>query len=150
MSYAHSKAAWLIEVECSAEKFLAVALGWLADKSGTLSVSNPVLSHLTGLSERTVSVHIRSLADAGHISIRQRGRGKKIILHYVLTDEEPNPDNAGCITCTYCGAQSVPMELDHIHPRSRGGTDERVNLTVACVGCNTDKGPLTLDEWFSL
>ena len=30
--------------------------------------------------------------------------------------------------------------LDHRTPRSLGGTNDRANLTTACVGCNAAKG----------
>ncbi|MDQ2694028.1 MAG: RNA-guided endonuclease IscB [Pseudomonadota bacterium] len=42
--------------------------------------------------------------------------------------------------CAYCGAQGVPLEVEHIHPRSRGGSDRCSNLTLACVPCNQAKG----------
>src|SRR5271165_2267212 len=34
--------------------------------------------------------------------------------------------------CTYCGAHDVPLEIDHVQPRSRGGTDKASNLVLAC------------------
>ncbi|AFY61962.1 RNA-guided endonuclease IscB [Synechococcus sp. PCC 6312] len=42
--------------------------------------------------------------------------------------------------CTYCGTKDVPLEVEHIHPRSRGGTDRVSNLTMACHACNQSKG----------
>ncbi|MFJ7270106.1 RNA-guided endonuclease IscB [Streptomyces sp. NPDC099050] len=41
--------------------------------------------------------------------------------------------------CAYCGATGVPLNIDHIHPRSRGGSDRISNLTTACVPCNEKK-----------
>ncbi|WP_433517360.1 RNA-guided endonuclease IscB [Nonomuraea sp. CA-143628] len=41
--------------------------------------------------------------------------------------------------CAYCGATGVPLNIDHIHPRSRGGSDRIVNLALACIGCNQAK-----------
>ena len=41
--------------------------------------------------------------------------------------------------CAYCGAKDVPLEIDHIHPRSRGGSDRVSNLTLACHPCNQRK-----------
>lgn len=41
---------------------------------------------------------------------------------------------------------SVPdssATVDHVHPRSRGGTSERSNLVLACYGCNQRKGDST-------
>lgn len=49
--------------------------------------------------------------------------------------------------CAYCGASNVPLQLDHIIPRSRGGSDSPENLTPACKPCNTSKGAKTLHEW---
>ena len=43
-------------------------------------------------------------------------------------------------TCTYCQAKDVPLEIDHIHPRSLGGSDRVSNLTLSCRACNRKKG----------
>jgi len=47
--------------------------------------------------------------------------------------------------CAYCDASgvgpgSVPLNIDHIQPRSRGGSDRVSNLTLACIACNQAKG----------
>ena len=39
------------------------------------------------------------------------------------------------------------MEVDHILPRSRGGTDHADNLQMLCSGCNRSKGGRTMAEW---
>ena len=43
-------------------------------------------------------------------------------------------------TCQYCAIQSVPMTIDHVIPRQRGGEDSWYNLVAACVSCNARKG----------
>lgn len=48
--------------------------------------------------------------------------------------------------CTYCGMGTPPLTMDHIIPRSRGGTDSWENLTTACIKCNNKKGSRTPDE----
>lgn len=48
-------------------------------------------------------------------------------------------------TCAYCDATGVPLNLDHIVPRSRGGSDRVSNLTLACIRCNQDKGSLPVE-----
>lgn len=50
-------------------------------------------------------------------------------------------------TCAYCGAKDVPLEVEHIVPRSRGGSDRVSNLTIACVSCNQEKGSQTAEEY---
>ena len=42
--------------------------------------------------------------------------------------------------CAYCDARDVPLELDHIYPRSRNGSNRVSNLTLACIPCNQRKG----------
>jgi hypothetical protein len=50
--------------------------------------------------------------------------------------------------CAYCGRTFGPNKLsrDHIHPRSRGGTDTWMNVVTACRDCNCDKDDQTLKE----
>lgn len=41
--------------------------------------------------------------------------------------------------CAYCDANTVPLELDHVHPRSKGGSNRVSNLVAACTVCNQRK-----------
>ena len=51
-------------------------------------------------------------------------------------------------TCQYCGKKFPPdLEVDHIVPRSRGGTDRPDNLVAACHDCNQRKGNMTATEF---
>lgn len=49
-------------------------------------------------------------------------------------------------TCQYCGrkAPEVALEIDHIVPRAKGGTNDKKNLTVACRDCNQGKSDALL------
>jgi len=54
--------------------------------------------------------------------------------------------------CAYCdisgvGPGSVPLNLDHIHPRAKGGSDQVANLTLACIRCNQTKGAQDVIEF---
>ncbi len=42
--------------------------------------------------------------------------------------------------CAYCGMKDVPLQIEHIHPRAKLGTDRISNLTLACEPCNSKKG----------
>ena len=45
--------------------------------------------------------------------------------------------------CAYCGMSGVPLEVEHIIPKSRGGTNRISNLAIACHTCNQKKGSMT-------
>jgi 5-methylcytosine-specific restriction endonuclease McrA len=49
-------------------------------------------------------------------------------------------------TCQYCGYRGDDLTLDHIVPRSRGGTETWENMVTACNRCNVSKGNRTPRE----
>ena len=52
-------------------------------------------------------------------------------------------------TCAYCNGMSGDpvLETEHVHPRSRGGSDRVANLVIACTTCNRTKDNRTAGEW---
>ncbi|NUN08562.1 MAG: HNH endonuclease [Ignavibacteriaceae bacterium] len=42
--------------------------------------------------------------------------------------------------CTYCGRGDLPLTIDHVVPKARGGSDSWENLVAACTSCNNKKG----------
>ncbi|MBW4480024.1 MAG: HNH endonuclease [Tolypothrix brevis GSE-NOS-MK-07-07A] len=42
--------------------------------------------------------------------------------------------------CVYCGIKDIPLQIEHIHPRAKGGSNSITNLTLSCEKCNTKKG----------
>ncbi|MFI7699924.1 RNA-guided endonuclease IscB [Nonomuraea sp. NPDC049480] len=51
--------------------------------------------------------------------------------------------------CAYCAAGGIPLTIDHIHPRSRGGSDRISNLCLACVPCNQAKNSTPVTEFLA-
>ncbi len=49
--------------------------------------------------------------------------------------------------CAYCGNKDIPLEIEHIQPKSRGGSDRISNLTLACRSCNEKKGNKPVEEF---
>jgi len=51
--------------------------------------------------------------------------------------------------CAYCAGRSGDpvLEVEHVHPRIRGGSDRVGNLVIACRCCNQVKGNRTAGEW---
>ena len=52
-------------------------------------------------------------------------------------------------TCQYCGETKGQMEIDHVIPKSRGGSDRISNLATACHPCNQVKGNRPLEEFLA-
>jgi hypothetical protein len=49
--------------------------------------------------------------------------------------------------CAYCGTKEVALQVEHIVPKARGGSDRIDNLTLACEACNQRKGNKTAAEF---
>jgi len=49
--------------------------------------------------------------------------------------------------CAYCGVSDRPLQLAHIVPRVRHGSNRVSNLTLACQACNAAKGTRTAEEF---
>ncbi len=49
--------------------------------------------------------------------------------------------------CVYCKKKNIPLELEHIIPKLRGGSNRVSNLTISCKKCNLKKGSKTSKEF---
>ena len=52
-------------------------------------------------------------------------------------------------TCAYCGKKEIPLEVEHIQPKSRGGSNRISNLTLSCRACNGKKGTQTIQSFLA-
>ncbi len=85
------------------------------------------------------SMHVPSvirLTDYVHIPFERKSLSRKNIL---LRDHN---------TCQYCGKVFTPSELtlDHVLPKSRGGSSNWDNLVACCKRCNNRKGNCLPEE----
>ena len=46
--------------------------------------------------------------------------------------------------CTYCEIENVPLQVEHIQPKAKGGSNRISNLCLACEKCNQKKGALDI------
>ena len=49
--------------------------------------------------------------------------------------------------CVYCAKSDVPLNVEHIVPKARGGSNRLSNLAIACVECNQKKGAKPIEEF---
>ena len=49
--------------------------------------------------------------------------------------------------CAYCKKTGLALQIEHIVPKARGGSDRVANLTLACETCNLRKGTQTAEEF---
>lgn len=78
--------------------------------------------------------------------VRQRGLG---IWDHRLLESDPVPDSlrfqvlktsgGRCALCG-CSQNDRPLDVDHIIPRSKGGSNDISNLQALCTKCNRSKG----------
>lgn len=49
--------------------------------------------------------------------------------------------------CTHCSAEGLPLQIEHILAKSRGGTNAITNLCLACQVCNQKKGNRSIEDF---
>jgi 5-methylcytosine-specific restriction endonuclease McrA len=50
-------------------------------------------------------------------------------------------------TCAYCDAKDVPIQVEHITSKAKGGSNRISNLTLACQCCNQKKGAMDVRDF---
>ena len=104
-------------------------------------------------STSVVNYHLKALESVGLIE-RERNT-----IRGIKTNDQDNRKAMGGRTkhsisdlrpgvtgCMLCGAEDVPLELDHFYPLSRGGVDADHNWILLCQDCNrkkSDKEPVS-------
>ncbi|SKB13227.1 HNH endonuclease [Planktothrix sp. PCC 11201] len=51
--------------------------------------------------------------------------------------------------CAYCGIENVCLQVEHIHPKAKGGSNRVSNLCLACEKCNIKKGTKNIEQFLA-
>ena len=51
--------------------------------------------------------------------------------------------------CAYCSVENVPLQVEHICPKAKGGSDRISNLGLACEKCNLKKGTQDVEQFLA-
>lgn len=93
----------------------------------------PRIATCCGMSKTTVVKNLQMLREAEVIQpVRTRVLLTKTVLRKMVMERD-------AYRCQQCGGW-IDLEVDHIVPRSRGGTDDLDNLQTLCRTCNRRKG----------
>ncbi len=49
--------------------------------------------------------------------------------------------------CTYCKKENIPLQIEHIQPKSKGGSNRVSNLCLACEKCNQRKSDKPVEQF---
>lgn len=92
------------------------------------------LCQITAISQELVRFDTQQMQDVeiGGVGYQQGTRSGYEVREFLL--EKWNR------TCVYCGEKDTRLEIEHIQPKSKGGSNRVSNLCLACVPCNKKKG----------
>ena len=51
--------------------------------------------------------------------------------------------------CAYCGARNEILNIEHVVPKSKGGSNRVSNLVIACKTCNDKKDAMPIEEFLA-
>jgi 5-methylcytosine-specific restriction endonuclease McrA len=51
--------------------------------------------------------------------------------------------------CTYCSQKDIPLQIEHIVPKSKNGSNRLSNLCLACEKCNRRKGVKSIEQFLA-
>jgi len=52
-------------------------------------------------------------------------------------------------SCAYCDATNIPLQVEHVQPKARGGSNRVSNLTLACGPCNQRKNAQPVETFLA-
>lgn len=121
---------WCNCTEAAAEEFVQRLakldyLSWVTDLDGTVSLGNVMMLNAVGyFDKRPPSKPQWTISQEKREEIYERDSRK----------------------CVYCSSKDS-LTIDHMTPRSRGGSDDLDNLVTCCKSCNSRKGTKTYAEY---
>ena len=51
--------------------------------------------------------------------------------------------------CTYCSKENIPLQVEHIVPKAKNGSNRISNLCLACAKCNQKKGTQSIEQFLA-
>jgi len=51
--------------------------------------------------------------------------------------------------CADCGVENIALQVEHIYPRAKGGSNRISNLCLACHSCNQKKRTKNIEQFLA-
>lgn len=124
--------------------------GWLApslqhrvDTTASLVARLRCLAPITSIAQELVRFDMQKLdaPDISGVEYQQGTLAGYEVREYLLAKFNRE--------CVYCGATTTALNLDHVHPKARGGSNRISNLTLACIPCNLKKGAQPVEQFLA-
>ena len=93
------------------------------------------------ISHITIRDHLL-MEQTKQLAVSRAARKDELTQAYAIGDSAGRPH----IRCHYCGTEERLLQIEHVMPRSRGGSDAWNNLVFACEPCNQRKGTQTVTD----
>ncbi len=124
--------------------------GWLAPSlqhrvETTLTWVNKLIKFtpITGISQELVRFDLQQIENP-EISGTEYQQGELVgyeVREYLLEKWDRK--------CSYCDVKDVPLQLEHIVPKAKEGTNRISNLCLACDSCNKKKGTQDIEKFLA-
>lgn len=124
--------------------------GWLAPSlqhrvETTLTWVNRFIKFapITGISQELVRFDLQQLEnpEMSGIEYQQGELAGYEVREYLLNKWDRK--------CSYCNAENVALQVEHIHPKAKGGSNKISNLCLACDKCNKKKGTQNIENFLA-
>jgi 5-methylcytosine-specific restriction endonuclease McrA len=124
--------------------------GWLAPSlkhrvETTLAWVNKLIKFapITGISQELVRFDLQQIENP-EISDTEYQQGE--LLGYEVREYLLEKWNR---KCSYCDVKDVPLQVEHIVPKAKGGSNRISNLCLACEKCNLKKGTQDVEKFLA-
>jgi 5-methylcytosine-specific restriction endonuclease McrA len=124
--------------------------GWLAPSlqhrvETTITIVNKLIKFapITGISQELVRFDLQQIEnpEISGIEYQQGELAGYEVREYLLEKWDRK--------CSYCDIKDVPLQVEHIVPKAKGGTNRISNLCLSCDACNKEKGTADIDSFLA-
>lgn len=143
----------VMSVSLDARGLLVSCLSWIAGWEDEEVVPAELVDMIAGTESERLASELEDAGAWGFLPLRggymlepDWGGSALLDMRRGAVDEQSLYDRDGW-SCAHCGATCPGLQVDHITPWSKGGSDDLDNLQWLCPPCNASKGDRPMRDW---